>query len=113
MSFKSKFLNIITFGYINRKARKKIDKLNNKNDSFKQHTIDLPNINKLVEALGGKENIQTITNTISSITFKIYHSENVNLQKLKKISKKGIISSHNSITLLIGDCAEKIKQLIT
>lgn len=113
MSFKSKFLNIITFGHINRKAKKRIIETKNKNNYFKQHTIELPNIDQLLNALGGKDNIWSITNTISSITFTVYDSKKINFNELKYISKKGIINSNNSITLLIGDCAEKIKQLLT
>ena len=113
MSFKLKFLNIITFGHINRKAKKEIIELKNKNIHFKQHTIDLPNINQLVNALGDKKNIQTITNTISSITFKVYDQKKINFNELKRIKQKGIINSNNSITLLIGDCAEMIKKLLT
>lgn len=106
----TKFLNILTFGHLNRKAKKEALKQDqNKNAQLTLNTINLPDIQTLANALGGTNNIASISNTISTITIKIVDMAKVDFNQLKKISIKGVIKSSDNITLLIGDCADALK----
>ena len=109
----SKFLNIITFGYLGRKAKKEAAKqAETKNTSLTVNTVGLPDINGVVNALGGVDNIVNISATISTITFQVNNMNSVNFDTLKKISIKGVIKSETNVTLLIGDCALVLKDKI-
>lgn len=113
MSFKTKFLNIITFGYLSRKAKKEAAKqAENKNTQLTLNTIALPDVAALTGALGGYENIVNVSATISTITFQVKQMEIINFDLLKKIAIKGVIKSTDNITLLIGDCAMALKDKI-
>lgn len=109
----NKFLNILTFGHLSRKA-KKIAKqqAENKNTELKLNSMELPNVNALLSALGNKENIRNVSSTISTITFELNNAEIVNVEQLRKICAKGVVKSNNNITILIGDCATALEQKI-
>ncbi len=109
----NKFLNILTFGHLSRKA-KKIAKqqAENKNTELKLNSMDLPNVELLVNALGGKPNISNISSTMSTITFTLLDVNKANIEQLKKICAKGAIKSNSNITLLIGDCANALEKAI-
>lgn len=110
MSFKSKFLNVITFGHIKRKAKKEALKLaDTKNEELTLNTVALPDISILVHSLGGMSNVHSISNTISTVTFKIEDFNKVDIDHLKKLSVKGVVKSAENITLIIGDCAAELK----
>lgn len=106
----TKFLNILTFGHLSRKAKKEIAKQEaNKNDQLTLNTIGLPDVQATANALGGIANIVNISATISTITFQVTDMAKINFDQLKKISAKGVIKSENNVTLLIGDCANALK----
>lgn len=109
----NKILNIITFGHISRKAKKIAkQRAENKNTELQLNSMELPDVDALVNALGGKPNISNITCTMSTITFTLMDVNRANLEQLKKICAKGAIKSNSNITLLIGDCANALKKAI-
>lgn len=102
-------LNIISFGSLGYFAKRKVRKQNlNKNTQLNVNNESFAQFDDLIIALGNKQNIISTTNTISSITFKVKDIKLINLTSLKEISKKGVISGIDSITLLIGDTANKL-----
>lgn len=107
----NKFLNVITFGHLSRKA-KKIAKqqAETKNTELKLNSMELPDVQALTIAVGQKENITKISSTMSTITFEVVDINKVNVEELKKLCAKGVIKSTKSVTLLIGDCATKLEQ---
>jgi len=106
---KSKFLNIITFGHLNRKAKKQAQKMaEQKNSELTLNTVSLPDVQALKNALGSDANIKSVKSTISTITFELNDMNLINQDLLKQISKKGIVKSNISVTLLIGDCATEL-----
>ncbi|XQP55638.1 MAG: hypothetical protein ACOQNY_02415 [Mycoplasmoidaceae bacterium] len=109
----TKFLNAISFGHLNRKAKKEaLKQSQNSNDQLTLNTVALPDVNLLVGALGNIENIVTVSATISTITVEVTNLEKVNMELLKKISTKGVIKSMTNVTLIIGDCAMALKDKI-
>lgn len=109
----SKFLNIITFGLLGRKAKKQAKKQNEKkNLTLTINTMSLPDVDDIVDSLNGIKNIKNVSATISTITFKLNDTMGVDFEQLKKISTKGVIKAETNITLLIGDCAQALKDKI-
>lgn len=109
----TKFLNIVTFGHLSRKAKKEANKQALiKNDQLTLNTVALPDISALTNALGGLDNIKSISATISTITFQVTAMEKLDFDHLKKIAIKGVIKSNDNVTLIIGDCAMTIKEEI-
>lgn len=109
----TKFLNIITFGHLSRKAKKEAQKqAAQKNTELTLNTIALPDTDLLIGALGNIENIVTASATISTITIEVNQMDKINFDLLKKISGKGVIKSTTNVTLLIGDCATALRDKI-
>ncbi|MBQ0045267.1 MAG: hypothetical protein KBS35_00040 [Mycoplasma sp.] len=107
----TKFLNVLTFGHLGRKAGKEASKQEqNKNDQLTLNTIGMPDINAIANALGGVANIVNISATISTITFQVTAMDKIDFELLKKLSSKGVIKSQDNITLIIGDCAMAVKE---
>lgn len=110
MDKKTKFLNILTFGHLSRKAKKQAQQeAEMKKTELTLNTIGLPDINALANALGGITNIVNISATISTISIQLSQMEKIDLDYLKKISVKGVIKSADNVTLLVGDCAMLLK----
>lgn len=109
----TKFLDIITFGHLSRKAKKEaLKQAENKNTQLTLNTIGLPDVNNITNALGGLDNIVNISATISTITFQVKAMDTLNFEQLKKIAVKGVVKSQDNVTLLIGDCATALKDKI-
>lgn len=109
----TKFLNVLTLGHLNRKAKKEAKRqAEQKNSQLTLNTIHMPDVQKLVGALGNIENIVSVSSTISTITIELAQMEKANFDLLKQISIKGVIKSPTNVTLLIGDCASALKDKI-
>ncbi len=96
LSFKTKFLNIITFGYLKRKATKQIGSYSNdkiKKDFDKEELFHL---------LGNKENI-LVSKMVSDNSIKI-NLKNVNLINIDNLKTfcdaTGSMKSNDSITII-------------
>lgn len=106
----TKFLNVMTFGHLSRKAKKETARLDSvKNDHLTLNTVGLPDVQVVANSLGGISNVINITSTISTITFQVHDMAKVDIDHLKKVAVKGAIKSENNVTLIIGDCAETLK----
>lgn len=109
----AKLLNILTFGHLKRKAKKKAAlEAANKNTELTLNTVALPDVAALLNAIGGNDNIANISATISTITFQVKAMDKLNFEQLKKFSSKGVIKSTDNVTLIIGDCAMALKDEI-
>ncbi|MCQ2956953.1 MAG: hypothetical protein MJ233_03840 [Mycoplasmoidaceae bacterium] len=109
----SKFLNVLTFGHLGRKAKKEAARqAAEKNSQLTVNTMELPDVNLVVGALGNIDNIATVSATISTITFQVKDMDKVNFETLKKTIAKGVIKSNANVTILIGDCANALKDAI-
>lgn len=106
-----KILNILTFGYLNRKA-KKIAKNSSKNQELVLNTLNIPDIDVLINDLGGEANILEVSSTISTISFHLKNLDIVKRDQLEKILKGGVMKSADNITLIVGDCANGIEKEI-
>lgn len=109
----TKFLDVITFGHLSRKAKKEAEKqASQKNDQLTLNTMETPDVNMLIGAFGNIDNIVTASATISTITIEVEEMGRVNFDLLKKFSSKGVIKSSTNVTLLIGDCATSLRDKI-
>jgi len=118
MSIKSKtiLLSIITFGIYYAIIRSKAHKQAKIKTSITTSNIIDFNISELINYLGGKENIESVSTSIS--TFSVTLKRGVNVDKdvfLKKFKIKGINKINNKYMFLIGDNAtmigNKIKEI--
>jgi len=118
MSIKSKtiLLSIITFGIYYAIIRNKAHKLTKINSSITTSNLIDFDVNELINCLGGKENIDNISTSIS--TFSVSLKRTINIDKdmfLRKFKIKGINKINNKYMFLIGDNAttvgNKIKEI--
>ena len=69
-------------------------------------------MNKLVEYLGGKDNIISTETTLSRFKVTLKDVEIVNKEAIQKLGAKGIVEIDNQLKIIIGDNAEQIKKCI-
>ena len=95
VSAKTKFLNIITFGSLKRKA---LNQNNQNNDAFQP----LINVAKFYELVGGKDNVvEYKLLSDSSFNLILKDVKQVNLNELKSFCQAiGSMQSNNQLTLL-------------
>lgn len=77
-------------------------------DDFQQRDIELT-----ISGLGGKENIETITNCFTRLRITVKNLENVNKDILKQISnQKGIVENGKNIQIIIGLKVQSFKEAL-
>ncbi|MCH5179757.1 MAG: PTS transporter subunit EIIB [Erysipelotrichales bacterium] len=64
-------------------------------------------LNDIIEALGGKENINSMEAKMSRLNVSLI-SDNIDIEKLKAIGIERVIKMSNKITLLVGNSASEI-----
>lgn len=84
-----------------------------KNKNKVKETIDLPfKLDDLLRALGGIENIKSVSSTISRITFKLNDNKLVQTEKIKELGASGIIETKDGFTFIFGQIARNLEWLI-
>ena len=85
-----------------------------KNSKPKETTIkNIPiDIEKMIQALGGKNNIKESIARGSKITFFVEKDDLINLDTLKELKASGIIQSTGKITVIMGKYSEEISKII-
>ena len=68
--------------------------------------------NKLVEYLGGKDNIISYETNKSRFIVELRYTKIVNKEGIQKIGAQGIVEIDNQLKIILGDQAEKIKKFI-
>lgn len=68
--------------------------------------------NKLVEALGGKENIIDTEVTLSRFKVTLKDVEKANKEAIQKLGAKGIVEIDNQLKIILGENAKQIKKYI-
>ncbi len=68
--------------------------------------------NKLVECLGGKENIIRYEVNRSRFIVELRNIEKVNKEGIQKMGAKGIVEIENQLKIILGDNAGPIKKYI-
>lgn len=68
--------------------------------------------NKLVEYLGGKENIIDYEVNKSRFIVSLKNVDLVNKESIQKIGAKGIVEIENQLKIILGDNANQLKKYI-
>ncbi len=68
--------------------------------------------NKLVEYLGGKDNIINYETNKSRFIVELKDTKKVNKEGIQKIGAQGIVEIDNQLKIILGGQAEKIKKFI-
>ena len=68
--------------------------------------------NKLVEYLGGKNNIIRYETNKSRFIVELKDIKKVNKEGIQKIGAQGIVEIDNQLKIILGEQAEKIKKFI-
>lgn len=68
--------------------------------------------NKLVEYLGGKDNIISYETNKSRFIVNLKDTTLVNKEGIQKIGAQGIVEIENQLKIILGEHAEKIKKFI-
>ena len=80
--------------------------IKSKNKNFKIEA------NKLVEYLGGRENIIDYNFTKSRLTVKLKNTEIVNKESIQKLGAQGIVEVDNQLKIILGEDARQLKKYI-
>lgn len=68
--------------------------------------------NKLIEYLGGKDNIISYETNKSRFIVTLNDTSIVNKEGIQKIGAQGIVEIDNQLKIILGDQAEKIEKFI-
>lgn len=68
--------------------------------------------NKLVEYLGGKENIVKYEVNISRFLVEVKNTDVVNKEAIQKMGAQGIVEIDNELKIIFGDDAKQLKKCI-
>ncbi|MGL4951736.1 MAG: hypothetical protein ACRC4L_01985 [Mycoplasma sp.] len=111
-------LTILTFGlfriYLNNKIEeaKKISEVSETSEEVPQlkTSIKIPfKVEKFVELLGGAENILSIDASLNTLKIEVKNKKIVNQDSIKKLGAKGIMTSANKLSIVLGDYALNLK----
>lgn len=69
-------------------------------------------INKLVQYLGGKENIISVEKNMSRLNVKVKDTSLVNKDAIEKMGAKGIVEIENELKIILGSNSGQIKKYI-
>ena len=69
-------------------------------------------INKLIEYLGGKENILEVNENMSRLNVRVKNTEIVNKDAIQKLGAKGIVEIDNEFKIILGPNSKKLKKYI-
>ncbi len=103
------FLIIFTFGYFSKVVR---DRIEENVENVLNTSNEIPfNMKIFMNALGEAENISLVESTISSVKITFRDINKVDKDKIKQLSKRGILVS-DKMTILFGNFSETLKQQI-
>ena len=68
--------------------------------------------NKLVEHLGGRENILEYAFNKSRLTVKLKNVDIVNKESIQKMGAQGIVEVDNQLKIILGEDARELKRYI-
>ena len=68
--------------------------------------------NKLIEYLGGKDNILNYETNKSRFIVELKDTKKVNKEGIQKIGAQGIVEIDNQLKIILGERAQKIKKYI-
>ena len=68
--------------------------------------------NKLIEYLGGKDNILNYETNKSRFIVELKDTKKVNKKRIQKIRAQGIVEIDNQLKIILGEQAQKIKKYI-
>lgn len=104
---------IITFGIGYLIAKRKAKSIQGKtNEEIATTTADNFNIDKLITALGGSNNIVAVQSTISNLKITLNDIKAINQSVIKSLGAKGSFLNENKITILFGDTSKDIANKI-
>ena len=69
-------------------------------------------INKLIEYLGGKDNILNVESNMSRLNIKVKDTSIVNKDAIEKLGAKGIVEIDNELTIILGPNSKQLKKYI-
>ncbi len=81
-----------------------------KNKDLKQNTVSTIDCLKLLEALGGKENINEIKSSPSKLTVSLKESEKINIETIQNLGASGIVEGNKSISMIFGKQSPLIEE---
>ncbi|MBG0731065.1 PTS transporter subunit EIIB [Mycoplasma sp. 'Moose RK'] len=104
------FLQIITFGFFGKLISKKL----NKTRSDFQYSVKLDfEIEKLINLLGGKKNIENSSYKISRLIIKLRTTENLDFEKIKQLKGvSGVVVDFQTVNLIVGSRSKVICEAI-
>ena len=69
-------------------------------------------INKLIEYLGGKDNIVTSDYSLSRFIVTLRDVEKANKEAIQKLGAKGIVEIDNQLKIILGNDSKQLKKYI-
>lgn len=79
------------------------------------HTTSTIDIESLVQALGGLDNIQEVTHTTSKVSVKLQNQDSIDVKSIQSLGASGIVEGKETLSMIFGKqsplIAEDLKNL--
>lgn len=70
------------------------------------------NTERLIESLGGKENIVLVDNSLSKVSVQLKDTKSIQIETIKQLGATGIVQNQDKVTMIFGKVSEAIAQEI-
>ncbi|MDL2212053.1 PTS transporter subunit EIIB [Erysipelotrichaceae bacterium OttesenSCG-928-M19] len=76
-------------------------------------TVNLPfMLNDFLDAIGGLENINSVSSSLSKITLKLKENSKVNIGRVEELGASGIVETKDGFSFIFGNISRDLEELI-
>ena len=83
-----------------------------KNKDLSQEVVSTINIDVLLKALGGKDNILDVDSSPSKLTVTLKSHNGIDIDKIKKLGASGIVEGKENLSMIFGKQSSLIAQVL-
>ena len=81
-----------------------------KNKDLSQEVVSTINIDELLKALGGKDNILDVASSPSKLTVTLKSHDGIDIDKIKELGASGIVEGKENLSMIFGKQSSLIAQ---
>lgn len=81
-----------------------------KNKTLSQDSVSDIDVEALLDAIGGKENIVQVTSSPSKLTVSLKNHSAVNIEKIQALGASGIVEGKESLSMIFGRQSSLIEE---
>lgn len=81
-----------------------------KNKNLNQDSVSTIDCQRLLVALGGKDNILDVKSSPSKVTVSLKNQDNINIEDIKALGASGIVEGSQNLSMIFGKQSPSIEE---